>query len=148
MNLQSYEHGLVVRIITYNVSIIICSPSSSSTQTWGPQWIFLGHFSIIYFSAFLLIVLTNSTTDIFSMASFNCRVKFKQLGSKTLNMNLFSSGSGFGFLLRKHSKVALITASFTPGRRFFHLGHKKRQTVESIFVLLSQHFPTLRVCKN
>ena len=33
-----------------------------------------------------------------------------------------------GFILRKNSKVALIAASFPPGRRFFHLGHKKQQT--------------------
>ena len=36
------------------------------------------------------------------------------------------------FLLRKHSKVALIAASFPPGRIFFHLGHKKQQTVKGI----------------
>ena len=37
-----------------------------------------------------------------------------------------------GFILRKHSKVALIAASFPLGRRFFHLGHKKWQTAEGI----------------
>ena len=37
-----------------------------------------------------------------------------------------------GFLLRKHSKVALIAASFPPGRIFFHLGHKKWKTAEGI----------------
>ena len=36
MNLQSYEHGIVVRIIAYDVSIFIRSPIVSSTYTWGP----------------------------------------------------------------------------------------------------------------
>ena len=31
MNLQNYEHGIVVRIIAYDVSIIIHSPIASST---------------------------------------------------------------------------------------------------------------------
>ena len=31
MNLQSYEHGLLVKIIAYDVSIIIHSPIASST---------------------------------------------------------------------------------------------------------------------
>ena len=74
MNLQSYKHGLVVRIIAYDVSIIIRSPIAYSTQTWGPQWIFIDPFSIIYFSSFLLTILTNSMTDIFSTTSSNCRV--------------------------------------------------------------------------
>ena len=43
------------------------------------QWIFLDPFSITYFSSFLLTILTNSMTDIFSMASSNYRVKFKPL---------------------------------------------------------------------
>ena len=41
-------------------------------------------------------------------------------------------GFRIGFLLRKQSKVALIAAYFPPGRIFFHLGHKKWQTVEGI----------------
>ena len=43
------------------------------------QCIFIDPFSIIYFSAFLLAILTNSTTNIFSTASSNYRVKFKPL---------------------------------------------------------------------
>ena len=95
-------------------------------------WIFLDPFSIIYFSSFLRTILTNSTTNIFSTTSSNCRVKFKPLWSKTLNMKFVLLRFRIGFLLRKHSKVALITASFPPGRRFFHIGHKKRQTAEAI----------------
>ena len=41
-------------------------------------------------------------------------------------------GFKLGFLLRKHSKVSLIAASFPPGRIFFHLGHKKRKITEGI----------------
>ena len=37
-----------------------------------------------------------------------------------------------GFLLRKHSEVALIATYFPLGRRFFHLGHKKWKTAEGI----------------
>ena len=71
---------------------------------------FLTPFSIIYFSSFLLIVLTNSATDIFSMTSSNCRVKLKTLRSNTSNMNFFSMGSVLGFFLGNHSKIALISS--------------------------------------
>ena len=148
MNLQSYEHGLVVRIIAYDVSIFIHSPIESSTQTWGPQWIFLGPFSIIYFSAFLLTVLTNSTFDIFSMTSSNCRVKFKPLRRKNLNMNLFSSGSGLGFYLgitpRQPSLLLLFLLVEDPAI----LDTRNDKPQREYCVLLSQRLPTLRICKN
>ena len=148
MNLQSYEHGLVVRIIAYDFSIIIRSPIASSTQTWGPQWIFLGPFSIIYFSSFLLIVLTKSTTGIFSTTSSNCIVKFKPLRSKTLNMNLLSSGSDFGFFLGSTPRQPLLLLLFLLVEYSSILDTGNGEPQREYCVLLSQCFPTLRICKN
>ena len=148
MNLQSYEHGLVVRITAYDVSIIIRSPITSSTQTWGPQWIFLGPFSISYFLAFLLIVLTKLTTDIFSTASSNCRVKFKPLRSKTLNMNLFSSGSGLGFFLGRTPRQPSLPLRFLLVEYSSILDTRNGKPQREYCVLLLQRFPTLRICKN
>ena len=148
MNLHSYEHGLVVRIIAYDVSIFICSPIAYSTQTWGLQWIFLEPFSIIYFSAFLPIVLTNSATDILSMASSNYRVKLKPLRSKTLNMNLFSSGSGLGFFLGRIPRQAslLLLSLLVEYSSILDIRNGKPQ--REYCVLLSQRLPTLRIFKN
>ena len=148
MNLQSYEHGLVVRIIAYDVSIIIRSPISSSTQTWGPQWIFLDPFYIICFSAFLLTVLTNLVTDIFSTTSSNCRVKFKSLRSKNLNMNLFSSGLGLGFFLESTPRQPSLLLLFLLVEDPAILDTRNGKPQREYYVLISQHFPTLRICKN
>ena len=148
MNLQRYEHGLVVRIYAYDVSIIIRSPIAYSTQNWGPQWIFLGPFSIIYFSAFLLIVLTNLMTDIFSTTSSHCKVKFKPLRRKTLNMNLFSLGSGLGFFLRSTPRQPSLLLLFLLVEYSSILDTRNEKPQREYCVLLSQHFPTLRICKN
>ena len=148
MNLQSYEHSLVVRIIEYDVSIFICSPIVSSTQTQGPPWIFLGPFSIIYFSAFLLTVLTNLVTDIFSTTSSNCRVKFKSLRSKNLNMNLFSSGLGLGFFLESTPRQPSLLLLFLLVEDPAILDTRNDKPQREYCVLLSQRLPTLRICKN
>ena len=144
MNLQRYEHGLVVRIITYDVSIFIHSPIASSTYNWGTQWIFLGSFSIIYFSAFLLTVLINSMTDIFSRASSNCKVKFKPLRSKNLSMNLFSLGFFLGSTPRWPSLLHLFLLVEDSAILDTRNGKSQREYC----VLLSQCLPTLRICKN
>ena len=148
MNLQSYEHGLVMRIITYDVSIFIYSPISSSTQNWGPQWIFLGSFSIIYFLVFLLTVLTNSAAGIFSTSSSNCKVKFKPLTRKTLNMNLFSSGSGLGFFLGSSPRYPSLMLLFLLVEYSAILDTRNNKLQREYCVILSQCFPTLRICKN
>ena len=73
MNLQSYEHGLVVRIIAYD-AFYSFSHCIFHIEL-GTQWIFLDPFSIIYFSSFLVTVLTKLVADIFSTTSSNYRVK-------------------------------------------------------------------------
>ena len=148
MNLQSYEHGLVVRIIAYNVSIFICSPIASSTQTWRPHWIFLDPFTIIYFSYFLLIVLTNSAANIFSMTSSNCIVKFKPLRSKTLNMNLFSSGLGLGFFLGSTLRYPSLLLLFLLVEDSPILDTRNSKPQRQYCVLLLQRLPTLTILKN
>ena len=148
MNLQSYKHGLIVRIIAYDVSIIIRSPISYSTQTWRPQWIFLDPFSIIYFSSFLLTVLTNLVTYIFSTTSSNCIVKFKPLRSKHLNMSLFSSGLGLGFFLGSTPRQTSLLLLFLLVEYSTILDIRNDKMQREYCVLLSQHFPTLRIWKN
>ena len=148
MNLQSYEHGLVVRIIAYDVSIFIRSPIASSTQTWGPQWIFLDPFSIIYFSSFLLTVLTNSVTNILSTTSSNCRVKFKPLRRKNMNMNLLSSGSGLGFFLGRTPRQPSLLLIFLLVEYSSILDTRNGKMQREYCVLLSQRLPQLRICKN
>ena len=147
MNLQSYEHGLVVRIIGYDVSIFIHSPIAYSTQTWGPLWIFLDPFYIIYFSYFLLIVLTNSLTDIFSTTSSNCRVKLKPLKRKTLNMNLFSSGSSLGFFLGSTPRYPSLLLLLLLVEYSAILDRRNDKPQMEYCVLLLQCLPTLRICK-
>ena len=138
MNLQRYEHGLVVRIIAYDVSIFLHSPLASSTQTWGQQWIFLGPFSIIYFKAFLLTVLTNLATNIFSTTSSNYRVKFKPLRTKTMNMNLFSSGLGLGFFLRSTPRYTSLLLIFLLVEYSTILDTRNGKPQREYCVLLSQ----------
>ena len=137
-----------VRIIAYDVSIFIRSPIAYSTQTWGTQWIFLDPFSIIYSSSFLLTVLTNLAIDIFSMASSNYRVKFKPLRSKTLNMNLFSSGSGLGFFLGSTPRQPSLLLLFLLVEDSSILDTRNGKPQREYYVCVLQCFPTLIICKN
>jgi hypothetical protein len=49
----------------------------------------------------------------------------KPFGSKTIEQEFVHLRFGLELLLRGNSKVALIIASFLPGRRFFHLGRNR-----------------------
>jgi hypothetical protein len=99
MNLQGYHHRLVARILAYDLPIFNSLIHGVFHVDLGSQWIFPDPFSRGSFSACLLTVRTNSTTDIFSSAFSNSSVKLRRFRSKTLNENLFTSGSALSFFL-------------------------------------------------